>query len=416
MLENVIKGLIQEAQSHPINDQEADRLMALILHDVAVGSEAARHPWVTGILDHEEDALGEEGYTLFGRKEKSSSFDLAVQHNAMAITASICEDFVKGTHPGAVIFPLLLAESEKEKYAADRLLISAAVGLQMAQLLNFHFGKPLADKGFRATTLVGAMAGAAALAWLREESEEAALQAMAVAASSASGFAFPFHAGTEEWPIQVGVAAHTASIACRIAKTLHFYNDRFLSGEHSFGKMLDVLPLQEESGKYSVMEIGVKRHPVNSFVQSVIEALLRLEDVDVSQVEGIRVQVPPGYQAMPVLMNKGPFEKTNLALLSIPVSGALALTFKRMKFEDLRRANDREILDLAGRFEIVIDEDLKDYDTIVMVKEKEKEWQSQVKSSCFYPSLAEELSWIREQKGETLEWVEYYRNLWDMKI
>lgn len=46
-------------------------------------------------------------YTLGGRDDRSLSLDMVSDYHSMAITVTLCEDLVSGTHPRAILFPLL---------------------------------------------------------------------------------------------------------------------------------------------------------------------------------------------------------------------------------------------------------------------------------------------------------------------
>lgn len=413
MLERMCATIIKKNRYEMLAKDEIERIHVLLAHDAAMGAQSSHLGWVTHLLDEESQLLGDTGYCLLGRKEKSLSFDLAVQHNSLAITASIREDFVAGTHPGAILFPLLWAEAERKTYKYQKLIESAAIGFKLTQFLNAQLGKRLAEKGFRATTVIGAVASAGALAWLKEESLDHAMKAMAVATSSVSGFAFPFQAGTEEWLFQVPLAAHLANMACRNAKSMSFNNVQYLTGEYSLGGFLDLLPFEDEGEEPDLLKIGVKRHPVNSFVQPVVEAILRIKDINPEEIRKVTVNVPETFKAIPVLNHRGPFEKPNLALLSIPVSAALTLLHQGISFEDLKKANDPSTLALAEKIEIVFTSELSLYDVNVSVKSNDNlEYSSQVKTSFFYPSLKEEMEWIEQGHTESLEWVKKIVKNW----
>lgn len=300
-----------------LSDGEKERLLVLVAHDLAMGAKESRSRWVNDLLTLDSALLNEQGaYSMLGKNTRTDSFDLAVRHNSMAITASIREDFVAGTHPGAIIFPLLMAETERSSKNAEEFLTAAAIGLKLAILLNSVFGKALAQKGYRATTVVGAMAGAASLSMLRGYSLSEAMKAMSVAASTGLGFAFSFLDGAEEWIVQASLASQLANLACLNAKSLHFAQDKFLTGERSLSHLLECEVCRNpQTVDLSLVNIGVKRHPVNSFVQPVVEAVLRLPQVNVSDIDSIVVSVPESFSSMSMLSLTGPYPRPNLALV-----------------------------------------------------------------------------------------------------
>jgi 2-methylcitrate dehydratase PrpD len=346
----------------------------------------------------------------------------AAAYNAMAITASIREDFINGTHPGAIIFPVLYAESERRCYSVQDLLASAAIGLKLACYLNQELGQHLSAKGYRPTTVIGTIAAAGALTWLRYQSEEQSLEAMAAAAGSVTGFAFPFNEGTEEWLLQVPISANTAIMACNNVHSLSFHHHQFLTGDFSLGNLIGYKynePVCIEDA-VKLDHIGVKRHPVNSFVQPAVEALLRgfsEKNIKIESISEITVNVPVSFKKMlPNLNRTGVMQRPNLSLLSIPISGAIAIIQKRLLFNDLQRANDREVQELAKKFSIVFSPKLENFDVNIQVRTNEDHFTSSVKTSYFYPTLQAEMEWIREQHHETFYWVEQYLNQWSFKM
>ncbi|MEB3100824.1 MmgE/PrpD family protein [Ferviditalea candida] len=415
-LEEAILQIIEQTRFDALTESEIDRIQTLLMHDAAMGSAAGGHPLVLSLIEDADGLLGDNGYTLLGNTQKCLSNDLAVQYNAMAVTVSIREDFVAGTHPGAILFPLLIAESERKTYAFDRRIESAALGLRLARLLNSRLGKALADKGFRATTVIGSIAGAGALAWLKEQSAEYVLKAMSAAASAASGLAYPFQEGSEEWLVQVPIAAQIANIASRNMKSLTYSHDQFLSGTYSLGSFLQMefdpdmkLDLAQET---DLLKIGVKRHPVNSFVQPVIEALLSMIETAVQEIIKVTVKVPVSYPKNAYLTHTGPFERPNLSLLSIPVSSAIAIARGGISYEDFQAANDPEILELAKRFEIIYDSELTSYDVRVTMHLQNGEQSAHVETAQFYPSLEDELKWIQDQHRHVLPWIDKLSKAW----
>jgi hypothetical protein len=108
---------------------------------------------------------------------------------------------------------------------------------------------------------------------------------------------------------------------------------------------------------------------------------------------------------MPNLLKTGPLTIPNLGLLSIPVSSALALINKRLDFSDFRQANDEAVVALAHKVQVEFQDQLLQYDVHVVVSTADREQESSVKTSFFYPTLADELSWIQGQYKQPLPWI-----------
>lgn len=424
MLEQLCRDIYETVSYENLTIEEQERLTVLMIHDVAMAVQSADLIFTRTLIDEElllADGQLSDGYSLWGRLEKSRSFDMAAQHNAMAITASIREDFVIGTHPGAVIFPLVIAQAERQDLSMEAILSAAAVGLKTSLLLLEVFNKAVAKAGYRPTTAINTIAGAAALAKAQGKRADEAIRAMSAASGMMQGYTFHFQEGTEEWLVQVPLVVSAATLACKNAGALHFSHPTFLSGERSLGTLLGVrtTDFMGNSGlagfHLSLMRLGVKRHPVNSFVQPVVEAVVRLlaqcpKDVSerhVSEINEILVAVPEGFRVVSeTFLNPGPLTSPNLGILSLPVSVALTLIHKRLRFEDFRGANDAHVVELAKRVRVEFSAELTGYDVRVEFSVAGKVQQSACPTTFFYPSLAEELAWVKEQiSDQNVLWI-----------
>lgn len=190
-----------------------------------------------------------------------------------------------------------------------------------------------------------------------------------------------------------------------------------MTGDYSLGKWIgydeeQCATLEETT---NLINIGVKRHPVNSYVQPVVEALLRInaqKDVMLESVRSVTITVPDSFSRMePNLTRTGFYNKPNLSLFSIPISGAISLIRGKLQFDDLKHANDSDVQALANKFAVVYSSELSQYDVKASIQTENGLVSSFVNTSFFYPTLETELQWIREQHGETLLWVEqFWRN------
>ena len=92
--------------------------------------------------------------------------------------------------------------------------------------------------------------------------------------------------------------------------------------------------------------------------------------------------------------------------LIIPSSVALALSNQGIQFDDLRKANQPDVLELAQKVEINYSPELNSYDVRVMLVSNGQEWDSSVATSFFYHSLEQDLEWIRYECPQPLPWLE----------
>jgi len=120
------------------------------------------------------------------------------------------------THPSVVLVPALMALAESRPALATRMIDAYAVGLGTNIALGQALGFGHYDRGWHATSTIGPLAGAAALAHLLGLDASAARSALALAAAQAGGFQRNF--GRQAKHVQAGQAAAAALRAALLAE------------------------------------------------------------------------------------------------------------------------------------------------------------------------------------------------------
>lgn len=120
------------------------------------------------------------------------------------------------THPSVVLVPALMALTEARPGLVPRLIDAYAVGLGTNIALGQALGFGHYDRGWHATSTIGPIAGAAALAHLLGLDDTAARSALALAAAQSGGFQRNF--GTQAKHVQAGQAAAAALRAALLAE------------------------------------------------------------------------------------------------------------------------------------------------------------------------------------------------------
>jgi len=120
------------------------------------------------------------------------------------------------SHPSVVFVPALLAMADARPKTAARVAPALAVGTAVNVALGEVLGFAHYDKGWHATSTIGAVAAAAAIAHQLELDEDAIGNALSLAASLAGGLQINF--GAMAKPIQAGNAALVGLRAARMAE------------------------------------------------------------------------------------------------------------------------------------------------------------------------------------------------------
>ncbi len=187
-----------------------------VLDWTGVTLAARDEPIVTALLRDAVDG-GETGAApLVGRPERLTPAFAALVNGA----ASHALDFddvnarVHG-HPTVAILPALLAAAPARGATGADVVDALIVGTEVACAVGEMLGPAHYDRGFHATSTVGCLGAAAAVARLFGLGTEAAATALGLAATQAAGLKVSF--GTMAKPLHAGRAAMSGLLAARWA-------------------------------------------------------------------------------------------------------------------------------------------------------------------------------------------------------
>lgn len=193
------------------------------------------------------------------------------------------DDVARHGHPSVVIVPALLAEAQRLGASGGALLDAAAIGyrtwaeLAWRETDAYHLG------AWHPTSMLGTIAATAALCSLGGLDTETSGNALAIAASFASGIIANF--GTPAKPLQAGRAAANAVEAVRLARAGITGSDDALGGAHGLlhaispgGRVAAAAPVRVQGSREAWLEDGlsVKRYPVCYASHRAIDAVLAL--------------------------------------------------------------------------------------------------------------------------------------------
>lgn len=418
-MEKVLYIKIQSVQYEQLPQAVKEKAVMIWMHDLLLGQQFSNKYWSESVLQDglQVDGHSGDGWLLLGQSKRTISTEESIQFNATAMASSVLEDYYGGLHLGPVIVPVLMYELEQIKKAGKqpdwkKLVEAIVAGYEIGLWLNEWFGEILAQKGFRSTPLFGAFAAIGAMAKIQNLSERDFRAALSLPGSAGFGASFPLLGGTEEWIFQAGWSARLAYQSVRFTRRMRFPNLNCLSGLHSLRHLLqednEVIRLigEIDSNSYRIMNVGLKRHPVNVYVQSPVEAMSRAVRKKgksaIFGAEEIEVLVPNQVWNMKMLHHMKPFTQPYQAVLSIPACVSMIANFGDFLFEDLKKANCHEVQELGGKVNVVGSDELREYDTVLILKSNgEVIHREGVRSSYYYPSLAQEREWLQSKGWDT---------------
>lgn len=262
--------------------------------------------------------------------------------NATAGHALDYDDVAMSGHPSTVLVPAILAEGHHLGVSGERALQAYIVGYEVWSELVFREPGKYHLKGWHPTGVLGTVAVAAAVSVLHRVNETQASNALAIAASMASGLVANF--GTMTKPFHAGRAAANGIEAVRLALLgMTAAPDVF---EHPAG-YLNALSIKQDADRSlpadrlgqspRLLETGlsIKRYPVCYSCHRAIDGMLALIEsnhLSPSDIKHIEVTIGPAQASM--LRNHRP--QTGLeAKFSIEFAMASALVKQEVGLRQL---------------------------------------------------------------------------------
>ena len=244
------------------------------------------------------------GASILATHYRANPIDTAFA-NGVAGHALDYDDFTEilGGHPSVPLLPAIMATAEVEQSSGLDLILAYVVGVEIetriARGVHFHHY----EKGWHPTSTLGIFGATAGCARLMHLDAPTTAQAIAIAASNASGIKANF--GTMTKPLHIGQCARNGVLAATLAARGFTANPRafeapqgFLNvyngpGNYSIAAMLDrwfAPALVEEPG------ISLKQFPCCGSIHPAISAALQLHhrhDLHATQIQDIEILTHP---------------------------------------------------------------------------------------------------------------------------
>ena len=206
-------------------------------------------------------------------------------------------------HPSAPVVPAVLAAAESAGASGREVIAATAVGLEVCVRLGMAGYDRAAgtslffERGQHATSICGAVAGAAAAALLLSGTEAAVADAMGIAASMASGVIEANRTGGTVKRLHAGFAARAAVTAAELTGRGVTGPPTVLEGRFGFfqafiGERFHAEEISDGLGTdWAVPGIFFKPYPANHFTHTTIDAALRLRERGLSPEDVAHVDV-----------------------------------------------------------------------------------------------------------------------------
>jgi 2-methylcitrate dehydratase PrpD len=335
-----------------------------LLDFLSCAFEARNHPWSRQAIGIAREVR--DGATIIGARTLASLGDAAFANAVMGHglvredmhAASIC-------HHGVVIWPTLLALSERTPLSGATFLTAAVIGYETgAQIGRALFNADLA-RLYRPTGLVAPLGAALAGSFALGLGEDAATSAMAIAANTSSGLNEWPRAGGSEMCFHPAFAARNAITAVELAEAGARASETILEGEAglfaAFRRQPAPAKIRLFAGAESeIMAVYNKPAPACNFAQTAAQTALRAarELGPPEDIATISIRVPEAAARYPGCDCKGPFHNALQAKMSIPFSVAAVLARGALEEENYADIGDIRILRLVERIDLQTAPDL----------------------------------------------------------
>ena len=265
--------------------------------------------------------------------------------NGAAAHALDYDDVALRGHPSAVLVPAILAEAESLDSSGRDMVTAYLAGYETwAELVRrdsgFHH-----SKGWHPTGIFGAIAAAAACAYLRRLDADQASQALALGASQSAGLMANF--GTMTKPFHAGRSAHAGVMAARLAQAGFTaspdaleHPQGFLAAVSPAGEVDRVAPADCLGEEWLILSnrLSVKKYPACYCTHRAIDGMLdfqRQQQMRAEDIQAITVELSENYAT--ILRNHRP--QTGLAAkFSIEFALSAAIIAQRVGLGELTDA------------------------------------------------------------------------------
>jgi 2-methylcitrate dehydratase PrpD len=314
-------------------------------------------------------SLGEHGPMACARlliSGRPATPETAAFVNAALMHARAQDDvyFPGMTHAGAIMSPAVLAVAEQRGSSGSEVITALVAGYEAMGAISQDFAKRSTPRGFRASGIYGGFAAAAGVARLLRLDAEATAHALGMAASAASGTNQTWVNGTQEWQMQLGLAARNGMLAARLAASGATAAPEALEGSagfyHAFlGDADGVDHVGRDLGQtWRTLDVTYKPFAVCAILQAPVTQAVALSErhqLKAEDIAAVRLRLNPAEAAYPGTDAQGPFPDIGATLMSAPFCLALALSERKVLGKDLRRLDDPLLRPLIARVTVIPD-------------------------------------------------------------
>jgi 2-methylcitrate dehydratase PrpD len=285
----LLEGLAEFTSKAAISDEIRATVRERVLDVVGVALAAVQLDTSAAVIDRAREQAGAPQSHAIGIAQALPAASAAFVNGVLAHSLDYDDTHLPSIlHPSAPVVPAALAAGELAGANGEELAQAIAIGLEICIRLGmagYDSGAQQSiffERGLHATSICGAIGGAAAAAKLLRLPASGIMDAMGIAVSMASGVIEGNRAGGTVKRMHCGIAAHAAVTSAELARLGVTGPSTALEGRFGFfeaylGGRFDETPLRDGLGEqWEMLSIFTKPYPANHFTHTGIDAALAL--------------------------------------------------------------------------------------------------------------------------------------------
>ena len=313
--------------------------------------------------------------TLYAHRYRVPAIDAAFV-NATLINARSQDDFLQKSHPSALTVPSALAIAEEEGSSGSEVLTAIVAGYDT--IARIYLGGPAMLPKFRASGVTGTIGAAVTAGKLLKLNADGLVDAIGCAAMFSSGFGEGFLSGTMDVKLNVGMSSRNGVTAALLARMGATASETSLEGPSGFYRAFSgttdhcAAATAGLGEKYFMEDVVYKDYPVCIFVQTPLALSRQLaheNNIDAKEIEKVIIRVADSTFTNPGFRNVAPFSTHLQAAVSARFCIAAAFLGKPIEsYELYDQLEDREVLEMADRIDLVSEEERESVEIEVVMK------------------------------------------------
>lgn len=227
------------SETRVLDDADVAIARALVLDSVGLMASGARTPVAMLLAEADENKSSRTrspgACIIVGTADRASPRSAALR-NGTAGAAQLWDDtsLTMRTHSSVPIIAALLANENVSRMTWGEFLRAFAVGMEVELAVGGSTAAGIYQRGFHATSVLGPIGAAAALAHARGLDQTQMCNALGVSTSLASGVRIQF--GADVMPLHSGFAAEHGVMAVQLAASGLNSDALWLTGRHGFAE------------------------------------------------------------------------------------------------------------------------------------------------------------------------------------